>query len=573
MRQADYIDVEYHLSHGSGRLRCPDQQEYSGRVRIDADLRRSLLELEHAGDFQAYGKELFGAAFPVGSDLHRGIYSVFDAARKEERRLRLRLNVDPAAPPEWHGLHWELLTDGRDFEVGRSPETVFSRYVSQPYGVGPSPHRKRMLCVISAPIDAHRYNLAPIDYEYTRRRLEAALEGLHRSLKIDFLERPITPERLRKQLKSRRYEVLHVHGHGTRTHGGESALVLEDHEHKVNFTSESALRGILLGLRDLKLITLVACHGGERSQQDDHLSGLAGSLVQRGVPAVIAMRRAIKMRVGYQFTKSLYEQLAESSHIDAAINEARHQLYMANPNSVDWSSPVLIMRLKDGQLWNEKAERVELDRRRKTPFLALLALVVLALGWIAVDQGSDSPEPTNEPIQPKLEPDALGEQPITVEPPIALREENALELKPIVQGRIGVGAITSDGFSWDREVSQILARWFRANRSDLEVVSISGSLRNQLAAVAEGDLSALPGGGQAPDGLQYMFVMVQAHGPHAAARAPFPTMSARCEMILVEMRGPTIGLHESDSHLGQDVTEGGALEQAFERCLQNLSDF
>ena len=207
------------------------------------ELCRDLLELEHSGDFHAYGLKLFEAAFPVGSDLQRGIYSLVDTARQQGRRLRLRLLVDPAAPAEVHGIHWELLTDGKDFEVGRSPETAFSRYISRPHNVGREPEKPRMLCVISAPLNAHRYGLAPIDYEYTRRRLEDAMSELHRSLKIDFLKRPITPERLRKQLKDGRYELLHVHGHGIRAHSGESALVLEDSECEVNFTSESALRG------------------------------------------------------------------------------------------------------------------------------------------------------------------------------------------------------------------------------------------------------------------------------------------------------------------------------------------
>ncbi len=356
MPQHEYLNVELQLISGSrATLRCPGQQDYADAVCIDENLSRQLRELEHSKDFQGYGQALFEATFPSGSELRRGIYSLLDSSRRERKRLRLRLFVERAAPVPLHSLHWELLTDGRDLAIGRSPETVFSRYISRPHALGPSPTRPRMLCAIAAPTDIERYGMAAIDYDGTLRQLDELFAGLSDSLRIDFLHRPVSPERLREQLSSQAYHLLHIYGHGALPSQGESALVLEDSDYQVRLTTESALASILLGLRDLELVTLIACHGGAPSAADDGLSGLAGSLVMQNVPAVIAMRRAISMKLAFRFTQYFYRRLAQTPCVDEAVNEARHQLYLADPEAIDWSSPMLYMRLEDGQLWSPRS--------------------------------------------------------------------------------------------------------------------------------------------------------------------------------------------------------------------------
>ena len=581
MSQSDYLDVEIHLlSRTRVRLRCPDQQEYSGRACLDDELFGRLLEMEHTKDFSGYGQALFEAVFPIGGELSRGIYSVLDHMRKEEKRLRLRLNIDRGVPSEIHGLHWELLTDGKEFEVGRSPETVFSRYIPRPHIAVPAAARPKMLCVIAAPIDVHRYDMAPIDYDYAFRQLEKSFKGLEGGLEIDFFDRPATPERLRIQLKKKRYDMLHVHGHGILPRQGEAALVFEDADHKVNFATESALRDILLGLRHLKLVTLVACHGGEQSEKDNLFSGLAGSLVQQNVPAVIAMRRAISMKVGFRFTEYFYRQLAETPCVDAAINEARHQLYMDNPEGIDWSSPVLYMRLEDGLLLlpprlttGPRKIGKPLDRYRLSALFFALLLMTAVIKIAFYVQAKNSLElfephltsmaaagPTDLPADDTIKDD---KPEVITEPP-----PEPISFAPILPRTIGVGAIDGAKLTWDAPVSQILARWLRTNADNLEVIRLPSMLHGNLAAIASGDLSVLPGGDQSPNGLNYLFLMVATHGPHAAARSTFPTVSVHCEMILIDSRSPRVVFDNADSHLGQGVTKTAALEQAFDRCLQ-----
>ena len=573
MPEIDYIDVEIHLMEsGRLRLRCPDQQEFAGDFHLDEDVYQTLLELEHRKDFGGYGKVLFEAIFPVAGEPQRGLYSMLDRARREETRLRLRLNVDTGVPSHLHGLHWELLKDGKDFEAGRSPETAFSRYISRPDTIGPPPGTPRMLCVIAAPIDAHRHKLAPIDFEYTRRQLETSLAALRDSLRIEFLERPVTPERLRQQLRAKRYDLLHVHGHGTLPSRGESALVLEDADHRVNLTPESALRGILLGLRQLKLVTLVACHGGAQPVHDDLLSGLAGSLVKENVPAVVAMRRAISVKTGLRFTDLFYRELAEHPCVDAAINEARHQLYMENPDGVDWSSPVLYMRLEDGRLWSGRDLTSWPRRPKRVYVLGLCTLLLGLIGiWWQFAPPSDSQSPKHSPVEATeqrgfLDGSTTDAHEAEKPAPEPLPPPPTIALERIVEGRVGVATVDRETSQWRGDTARIVARQLRDQRPDLSPVVVSAALRSQLGRIFDGDLSFLRTGDKAADGLEYLVLIAQDH-KDLPSMGPFLPVSVTCEVTLISTRESVIKFQEVFGHTGNSNTRAGALEQAFGRCV------
>lgn len=584
MNATTFLEVEIQLGRGRVRLVCPHRQEYVDEARVDDTLCQRLLELEHAKNYQAYGQTLFEATFPIGSETLRGLYIAFDSSRKEKQCLRVRLNLEHGTDPRIHALHWELLTDGRDFEIGRSPETVFSRYVSQPSVVGRAPAKARMLCVIAAPTDSHRYQMAPIDYHLTVRSFEECLIHLKNDLEVEILERPVTAERLRDALQHGGFNFLHFHGHGAVPQQGESALVLEDDNYRVHFTTESALSNILLGLRDLKLVTLVTCHGAAQSSNEYQHSGLAGSLVKTQIPAVVAMRRSISMDVGYKFTKYLYQQLAERPCIDSAVNEARHRLFMENPEGIDWSSPILFMRLEDGLLWSPAESALEAPsspepsrvtkrgrsgnaalRRPLSLLLVLLLTIVLSFPdlYLGLSRASVSKHdlPRESASKQELE---------TEEPP-----SPEIAFPAIQAGTIGVGALKRQDLSWNGSVARIISRRLRELRPGLQMRLLPQDFSGNLGAFFSGDLRKLPGGERSPEGLEYIFLVVESHGPLTSATAQFPTVSVNCELMLIETRGPSILLSLAISHTGMETTEAGALDQAFGRCIDedSLSEF
>src|SRR6185436_13621457 len=226
--------------------------------------------------------------------------------------------------------------------------------------------------------DIARYNMAEICRDEVLRRLEASLGALADEVEVTFLEPPATLERLRERLmENGGFQLLHFFGHGLTRNGG-SALVLEDEQGRAQFVGEELLAEAFLGVHGLCLVTLVACHGGAPSSPDP-FSGLAGRLVERGLPAVIAMRREVRVDRALLFTQHLYRHIAQTGRTDAAVNEARQQLYLAEPRGIEWSSPVLYSRLADGRLWiaQEKTSLLHLARHPLAWVPAFLALSLL----------------------------------------------------------------------------------------------------------------------------------------------------------------------------------------------------
>lgn len=394
-----YLDSELYLpSLDRACFSWEGGRSYEGAPALDYEWALEISALENDPD--DYGRELSTAVFPEGSDLHRGFREAALAAELAHSRLRFRLRLSADLPAWAHALYWELLADPdpRRGALARSPETAFSRYTALSRGLGsPIAGRPRLLCVISAPSDIARFNMAEIDRSEVLGRLQASLGELSEAVEVEILEPPSTLSRLRERLMSRGgAHLLHFFSHGD-SRGGGSALFLEDEQGRTKPVPEEMLAKLFLGARELRLVTLVACHGGAPSSSDP-FSGLAGRLVEQGLPAVIAMRRAVKFETGHQFTAHFYRQLAETGRVDAAVNEARQQLYLAEPRGIDWSSPVLYSRLQDGRLWLPPGEEepetgVPLLRFRPRRLLrplpwvpALLALLLLGLGlWPAAE--------------------------------------------------------------------------------------------------------------------------------------------------------------------------------------------
>lgn len=374
MPQMAYLDSELELvSLESARFTWAGG-DYRGRPALGADLAEQLLELET--DHEAYGLALYEAVFPRNSELREGLREAILAAEQEKSRLRFRLHL-PLDLPDWvHALYWELLADpDRHLALARSPDTAFSRYLDARRAQGvPAPGRPRLLCVVSAPSNITERGMAEIRRNEALRKLEASFEALADDVEVEFLEPPATLRRLRERLLDRRgFQLLHFVGHGERR-GGVSSLVLEDEQGRAHFVEEKLLAEVFLGVRELRLVTLVACHGGAPSPSDP-FSGLAGRLVHRGVPSVIAMHREVRVDSAHLFTRCLYHYITQTGRADAAVNEARQKLFLAEPKGIDWCSPVLYSRLSDGRLWLPQTEAGEerfQTARPHGPFFGLL---------------------------------------------------------------------------------------------------------------------------------------------------------------------------------------------------------
>ena len=259
-------------------------------------------------------------------------------------RIRLRLN-------DLHlvGLPWEYLYDGRGF-LALSRRTTVVRYPElceeiKKLLVEPP---LRVLAVISTPRGYRE--LAEADKEW--RQLRLALEPLLESglIEVERLERP-TPAALEERLRTGKpVHVLHFVGHGGFSElRGEGVLVFEDEAGNGVPVGGSSLAYLFQDHPSLCLAVLNACNSA-RTSNENTFASTAQVLVQRGVPAVIAMQSEVMDETACSFAEKFYRALAAGLPVDACVGEVRRAL--AAERNPEWGTPVLYLRATDGRLFD-----------------------------------------------------------------------------------------------------------------------------------------------------------------------------------------------------------------------------
>lgn len=352
MAESESLDCELRVTdrdHASLRVAG---REYSGRPALDEALEERLRAIL---DPIAYGTALFKALLPSESGVLAGYREGLALARHGDKVLHVHLFVEETAPAELHGLRWERLYDApKGIALACSREVLFSRYcgVADPPGV-PVRETPRLLIALACPSDLAGYGLPAIDRAEARKAMEEALAPLAGRIAWEILDGPVTAARLSDRLIGGKFHALHLQAHGVlRPDHPVAHLVLEGPDGRADFVDEGFFSQIFEGNRSLRLVALVACHGGAQSA-DDPFSGLGPALVKRGIPAVLAMRQAIRLDTARSFTRHFYRNLARDGRVDRATNEARHQLLLSIRDSDEWATPVLFLRLRDGRLWEQ----------------------------------------------------------------------------------------------------------------------------------------------------------------------------------------------------------------------------
>jgi len=259
---------------------------------------------------------------------------------------------------------WELLQE-EQVMLSASADTPFSRYLPtwKPWGGSVEARPIRALVAISNPHDLQtRYGLPPVDVALEQRTLRDALAGASKAgLQVDFLDSPVTLERLQAEL-CKGYHILHVLGHGAFSAKSQQAALYLQNDHELGErVLDDNLAGMLArqGVQP-RLVFLSACQSATRSTADAFL-GLGPKLVSVGVPAVVAMQDLVTVTSARKFSAMFYRRLLEHGLVDLAMNEARSTLLTAG--RWDAGVPVLFMRLRSGRLWAQD----DLDTEQPTP--------------------------------------------------------------------------------------------------------------------------------------------------------------------------------------------------------------
>ncbi|HEX8031144.1 MAG TPA: CHAT domain-containing protein [Vicinamibacterales bacterium] len=316
----------------------------------------------------SFGQRLFDAVF-VGA-----VRDCFRAslAQSGEAGLRIRLRLTDV--PEIASWPWEFLYDSTlNRFLALSAQTPIVRYLDLPEApdpTPPAPPQLKILLMVASPTDYER-----LDVELEVRKVTDALADLIAAgaVVVDRVD-VATLGRLQDKLGQGTYHIFHFIGHGMLSpETQEGVLMFEDDKERGRPVPATTLGTLLHDHTSLRVAVLNACEGG-RTAEDDAFSGTAQTLLQQGIPAVVAMQSPISDRAAISFSQRFYSAIRNDKPLDFALAETRKAI--SADDELEWATPVLYLRSSDARMFS-------------TPF--------------AQPDQPKIPDPPNRPDLPRLE--------------------------------------------------------------------------------------------------------------------------------------------------------------------------
>ena len=311
-------------------------------------VRRSMRRVDapelHAA--KEFGGRLFSAVF--SGEMIAQLRGSVEQSLNSDHGLRIRLRLTDV--PELSDLPWEFLYDAsQNHFLTTSTETPVVRFLDLPQRIAPlrATLPLRLLVMIAGP-----RNLKRLDAEGEWERLQDALDDLVKGGHLVLERLPsATLDALRLRARGAPFHIFHFIGHGGFDSIAEDGVLQFEDESGMSYP----VRGEMLGMqlhdhRSLRLAVLNACEGARSSRQDP-FSGVAQSLLQQRVPAVIAMQFEISDIAAKVFAREFYRAIAEGNPVDAAVCESRKALFKEEYGQ-EWATPVLYMRSQEGLLFD-----------------------------------------------------------------------------------------------------------------------------------------------------------------------------------------------------------------------------
>ena len=334
-----------------------------------SDVEDFFVQIGHTRSFETpqikkmheFGQALFEAAFH--GEVRDRLRASLSEVNRQGAGLRIRLRL--ADTPELGNLPWEFIYDSSlNRFLALSVETPLVRYletsqVIQPLIIKPP---LRILAMICGPIDYPK-----LDVEREWENLQQSLGSLQ-SRGLIHLQRltPPTLSTLQQQLRREKYHIFHFIGHGVFSKRDQDGfLLLENEQRNGHRLSGRDLGTLLHDHRPLRLAVLNACEGA-RVALDDQFAGTAQSLIQQGIPAVIAMQFRITDQASITLAHEFYGSVADGYPVDAALTEARKAI-KTQGNELEWGTPVLYMRSPDGHIFDVAQMPAETTPSRTVP--------------------------------------------------------------------------------------------------------------------------------------------------------------------------------------------------------------
>lgn len=349
-----YVDFDLHVtSDGSATANsCEGQASATISTAVPAAIRSALAGVESratsADDLQRVGKAFYDWLFPPA--IHTHFTATEAVARQQGAKIRLRLRIEAEAVA---GLPLELAyREAGGYFLAINPGTVLSRFLNLPLPQGQVRRREgplHALTIVASPDDPSLPKLDPDEWEDILR--EALAEPLQQGRVTFATVKRATLRNIRRALLKQPPDIVQFVGHGVyKGSKGYLALVADDGGPK--YLDDAGFANLFLGTSsNLGLVSLTACEGGA-SDDPQGFSGIAPQLVQRGIPAVVAMQYKVRIKTARLFLEEFYLAIAEGKPVDWATQWARGAI--AQEYGIadrEFATPVLYMRAKGGNVF------------------------------------------------------------------------------------------------------------------------------------------------------------------------------------------------------------------------------
>ena len=262
-------------------------------------------------------------------------------------------------------MPWEFLYDPRHNRfLAQSRRTPLIRYLDLPDPPHPLSVEGplRLLVMISSPS-----GYTPLDVEQEWEALTGALAEQQAQGRVIVERLAATMSELRTRLRRQEFHVFHFVGHGFwHRDWRDGVLVMEDRHGRPHEVTGEDLGGLLSEYDQTRLAVLNACEGARSEDFSDPFAGMAQSLIQQGLPAVVAMQFEITDDAAIIFARELYAAIADGYPVEGALASARLAI-LHDGNQTEWGTPVLYSRAPDGNLFNlaSRAPIPEADRQAR----------------------------------------------------------------------------------------------------------------------------------------------------------------------------------------------------------------
>jgi hypothetical protein len=250
-------------------------------------------------------------------------------------------------------LRWETLYDS----VQKAPlalTTAFSRFVrSQIRGTCLVRERPlRMLVLASQPGGLERFSLAPFDSDPTAAIAELVERFAPNLAIVKRKMGSLALDQLQGEAGQGGFHIVHLLAHVVPL-GEDGAILLADEGGNAFIAPFTSVVQALMSPSQGGpfLIFLATPSPGEQAQL---LANLGAKLVEAGAQAVISILSPITGSEVHRFTDRFYQRLFQTGIVDAAVRDARAEIY--DPNSWEWAAPVLYLGAPDAQLFQPLPE-------------------------------------------------------------------------------------------------------------------------------------------------------------------------------------------------------------------------